>query len=136
MQTIKDLQKESEMPCFSPENVVFIANKWDLVVKQIEKTDEDSSDSDDEDESEIWEQIKSDIKQEWPLVTEEHILKMTLKDVTYFILLIIFHINFIMLLYEEIINKRFNYLLTLRLFTNFRYTLVDVRNTIKNAGDK
>lgn len=82
LQTIKDLQKESEMPCFSPENVVFIANKWDLVVKQIEKTDEDSSDSDDENESEIWEQLKSDIKQEWPLVTEEHILKMTLKDVS------------------------------------------------------
>lgn len=78
------------MPCFSPENVVFITNKWDLVVKQIEKTDEDSCDSDDEKEDEIWEKLKSDINQEWPLVTETHILKMILKDVMYFIFLFIF----------------------------------------------
>lgn len=78
------------MPCFSPENVVFITNKWDLVVKQIEKTDEDSCDSDDEKEDEIWEKLKSDINQEWPFVTETHILKMILKDVMYFIFLFIF----------------------------------------------
>lgn len=80
------------MPCFCLENVVFITNKWDLVVKQIENDDDDMSDSDDdEDENEIWEQLKFDIKQEWPFVREENILKMTLKNVMYFILFFIFH---------------------------------------------
>lgn len=73
-----------EMPCFSPENVVFITNKWDLVRKQIDNSEEDSSESDNEEEIGIWKQLKMDIKQEWPYVGEENIFKMILKDVIIF----------------------------------------------------
>lgn len=78
------------MPCFNPKNVVFITNKWDLVKKQIESSDEDSSESDNEEEITIWEKLKMDIKQEWPLVTKENIFKMILKDVIIFFLLLVF----------------------------------------------
>lgn len=70
------------MPCFSPENAVFITNKWDLVKKQIDSSDKDSSESDDEDENQIWEKLKKDITQEWPFVKMENIFKMNLKDVS------------------------------------------------------
>lgn len=74
------------MPCFNPENVVFVTNKWDLVNKQIDSSDEDSSENEGEEEIGIWENLKKDIKQKWPLVREEHIFKMILKDVIiYFI---------------------------------------------------
>lgn len=74
------------MPCFNPENVVFVTNKWDLVNKQIDSSDEDSSENEGEEEIGIWENLKKDIKQKWPLGREEHIFKMILKDVIiYFI---------------------------------------------------
>lgn len=67
------------MPCFKPENVIFITNKWDVI--DVSNTEEDSSD---EDEKHIvWEDIKSNIKQRWPSVREEHIFKMNLKDVIF-----------------------------------------------------
>lgn len=82
LKQITNLQKQSEIPCFSPENVVFITNKWDLVKAQIHIGDSDSSDSDDEEESKIWEQLKIDITQEWPFVRKENIFKMVLKEVS------------------------------------------------------
>eukprot|EP00105_Crassostrea_gigas_P032554 XP_011455599.1 PREDICTED: uncharacterized protein LOC105348040 [Crassostrea gigas] len=82
LKTVTDLQKQSEMPCFNPENVVFITNKWDLVQKQIESSDEDDSENKREEEIGIWENLKKDIKQMWPLVREENIFKMNLKDVS------------------------------------------------------
>lgn len=88
LKQITNLQKQSEIPCFSPENVVFITNKWDLVKAQIHIGDSDSSDSDDEEESKIWEQLKIDITQEWPFVRKENIFKMVLKEVI--ILFIVF----------------------------------------------
>lgn len=73
------LQMNNEMPCFKPENVIFITNKWDVI--DVSNTDEDSSD---EDEKRIvWEDIKSNIKQRRPSVREEHIFKMNLKDVIF-----------------------------------------------------
>lgn len=88
LQTVTDLQKQSEMPCFNPENVVFITNKWDLVQKQIESSDEDDSENKREEEIGIWENLKKVIKQMWPLVREENIFKMNLKDVIIYIIFI------------------------------------------------
>lgn len=70
------------MPCFNPENVIFITNKWDSL--NTNNTDEDSSD--DDEESKVWENIKSNVKQRWPSVREENIFKMNLKDVIFDIL--------------------------------------------------
>lgn len=83
LQKITDLQKQTEMPCFDPKNVVFITNKWDLVKQQIDSSDEDDEDdSDKEEESEIFKEIKMDIKKKWPLVRERNIFQMILKDVS------------------------------------------------------
>lgn len=73
---------DNEMPCFNPENVIFITNKWDSL--NTNNTDEDSSD--DDEESKVWENIKSNVKQRWPSVREENIFKMNLKDVIFDIL--------------------------------------------------
>lgn len=70
------------MPCFNPENVIFITNKWDSL--NTNNTDEDSSD--DDEETKVWENIKSNVKQRWPSVREENIFKMNLKDVIFDIL--------------------------------------------------
>lgn len=70
------------MPCFNPENVIFITNKWDSL--NTNNTDEDSSD--DDEESKVWENIKSNVKERWPSVREENIFKMNLKDVIFDIL--------------------------------------------------
>lgn len=72
---------DNEMPCFNPENVIFITNKWDSL--NTNNTDEDSSD--DDEETKVWENIKSNVKQRWPSVREENIFKMNLKDVIFYI---------------------------------------------------
>lgn len=82
LQTIEKLENQTDMPCFNPENVVFVTNKWDLVKQQIDSSDEDNSGSDEEKEPEIWEKLKMDIKQNWPSVREENIFKMVLKEVS------------------------------------------------------
>lgn len=56
------------MPCFDPEGVLFVTNKWDYV-------------DEDEDKNKIWENVKSTIKRGWSLVKEENIFKMNLREV-------------------------------------------------------
>lgn len=63
------------MPCFNPENVIFITNKWDTIVND----EEDSSDEDEE--TKTWNTLKDNIKRRWPSVKEKLIFKMNLRDV-------------------------------------------------------
>ena len=70
---------DNEMPCFDPKNTMFITNKWDLVKKEKEENDSDSSD--DENATKIWENLLSEIKENWPSVKGDHIFKMSLKEV-------------------------------------------------------
>lgn len=65
---------ESEMPCFHPESVIFLTNKWDLVEAQ----------ADDEAEvTKVWETLKTGLQRRWPSVREEHIFRLNLKQVIY-----------------------------------------------------
>lgn len=61
------------MPCFDPENVIFITNKWDGIRSMygVEKTKKD-----------LWEKINEDIKRYWPCVQEKHIFRMNIIDVS------------------------------------------------------
>lgn len=70
---------DNEMPCFNPEDVIFLTNKWDSL--NTNNTDEDSSD--DDEETKVWENIKSNVKQRWPSVRVENIFKMNLRDVIF-----------------------------------------------------
>lgn len=63
----------SEMPCFHPESVIFLTNKWDLVELQAE---------DEEEVPQVWERLKSDLQRRWPSVREEHIFRLNLKEVS------------------------------------------------------
>lgn len=74
MKAIVLLQIENDMPCFNPENVIFITNKWDTIFSEDDSSDEDE-------ETKTWNTLKTDIKRRWPSVREEHIFKMNLKDV-------------------------------------------------------
>lgn len=66
---------DSEMPCFHPESVIFLTNKWDLVEHQAEEKEE---------VTQVWERLKSDLQRRWPSVKEEHIFKLNLKYVMLF----------------------------------------------------
>lgn len=74
--SIAFLQLQSEMPCFDPEDVIFITNKWDNI-----KIDEDVGDLEEE-ISNTWESIISEINTCWPVVKQEHIFRMNLLDVS------------------------------------------------------
>lgn len=63
------------MLCFNLENVIFIMNKWDIIVYD----EEDSSDEDEE--IKIWNILRDNIKWRWLLVKEEFIFKMNLREV-------------------------------------------------------
>lgn len=76
MKSIFLLQLDNSMPCFNPENVIFLTNKWDTFVN-----DEDDSSDEDEDEEITWNTLKDDIKRRWPSAKEELIFKMNLKEV-------------------------------------------------------
>lgn len=66
----------SEMPCFHPESVIFLINKWDLVELLAE---------DEQEVTQVWERLKSDLQRTWPYVKEEHIFRLNLKQVMLFI---------------------------------------------------
>lgn len=76
MKSILFHQLDNAMPCFNPENVIFITNKWDNILH-----DEDDS-SDEDEETKTWNNVKDDIKRRWPSVKEEFIFKMNLRDVS------------------------------------------------------
>lgn len=65
---------ENEMPCFDPEDAIFITNKWDSI------RNDDSQDEND-DKVNTWKTLKSNIQNLWPTVNEENIFRMDLKQV-------------------------------------------------------
>lgn len=71
LKSIVLLQMDNEMPCFDPQDVIFITNKWDTIESNAEGSDENSSD--DDDVTKTWETLKATIKQNWPSVKEENI---------------------------------------------------------------
>ncbi|XP_056003569.1 uncharacterized protein LOC125663164 [Ostrea edulis] len=77
------------MPCFEPDDVLFVINKWNLLqysAKSEETSDTASDDSDDEEdeeepineEEEIWNTIVNKIKAVWPTLTEDQIFRLNL----------------------------------------------------------
>lgn len=61
------------MPCFDPEDVIFITNKWDCIRSQLDVEKE---------KEKVWEKTKRDIKRKWEFVKEEHIFRMNCLDVS------------------------------------------------------
>lgn len=61
------------MPCFDPEDVIFITNKWDSIRSQFDV---------DKEREELWEKIKIDLKKKWPNVKDSHIFRMNFLDVS------------------------------------------------------
>lgn len=66
------------MPCFDPEDVIFITNKWDTIHV------DDSESSDENDKTRTWKDLKEAIKDQWPKVKEDNIFRMNLKQVRIF----------------------------------------------------
>lgn len=66
------MQIKNEMPCFDPEDVIFITNKWDSIRSQfnVEKERE-----------QLWKNINMDLRKKWPHVKESHIFRMNFLDV-------------------------------------------------------
>ena len=81
LQAVTALQIEDEMPCFDPEDVIFVTNKWDDIK-------EEESDSDEEPPADkIWREFLLNVEQEWPCVKKRNIFRMNILEVkkTYFV---------------------------------------------------
>lgn len=76
MKEIASLVLNSDMPCFHPESVKFLINKWDLVANQVEEEEE---------MAQVWETLKTGLRKKWPYVKEEHIFRLNLKEVMFYI---------------------------------------------------
>ena len=63
------------MPCFNPEDVIFLTNKWDSI---IDACDESATQRE---IKKTWETLKRQIKNQWAAVQEENIFRLNLKDV-------------------------------------------------------
>lgn len=72
LNSIIETQIKNEMPCFDPEDVIFITNKWDSIRSQFDVEKE---------REELWEKIKMDLKKKWPNVKDSHIFRMNFLDV-------------------------------------------------------
>lgn len=72
LNSIIEAQIKNEMPCFDPEDVIFITNKWDSIRSQFDVEKE---------REELWEKIKIDLKKKWPNVKDSHIFRMNFLDV-------------------------------------------------------
>lgn len=79
LRSITLLQLDNEMPCFDPQDVMFVTNKWDTIEHNAEGSDENSSDEDDV--TKTWNTLKANIKKHWSSVKEENIYRMSLKDI-------------------------------------------------------
>lgn len=74
LKSLRILKIKDEMPCFDPEDVLFVTNKWDQVTDH-------KGDKDENEEIAIWENIKSNLIEIWPLVKEENIFRLNLREV-------------------------------------------------------
>ena len=73
------LSIDNEMPCFDPRDVLFVTNKWDTITI----CDSDSDGELDRQKEKTWNDLMSKIERQWPLFKEEHIFKMSLKEVNF-----------------------------------------------------
>lgn len=59
------------MPCFHPENVMFVTNKWKIAAMQTKQAELNN----------MWETLPSKLKDIWPVVNKEHIFRIDLHEV-------------------------------------------------------
>lgn len=67
------MQIKNEMPCFDPQDVIFITNKWDTIDSQydVEKEKED-----------LWKKINMVLKKQWSHVKEGNVFRMNITRVS------------------------------------------------------
>ncbi|XP_076071923.1 uncharacterized protein LOC143043544 [Mytilus galloprovincialis] len=69
------IEKQKEMPCFEPEDVIFLTNQWDII-------DNIKEDGDEEDEhTKTWNKIQYKLAEGWPCFHADRIFKISLKQV-------------------------------------------------------
>lgn len=69
------MQLKDEMPCFDPENVIFVTNKWDTIRSSVH--------SDEKAKETLWEKVNLNLDKYWPYKKEKkHIFRMNTIDVS------------------------------------------------------
>lgn len=74
-------EKRKDMPCFAPEEVIFLTNQWDVITNT--KTDENEEDE----HTKTWNAITLKLEKEWPGFQTDRLFKISLKQVSPFILI-------------------------------------------------
>jgi predicted GTPase len=64
----RKLEKESKLSGFDPKHMIFVCNKWDVVIKRGES-------------EQTWQDIVRKLKMTIPELNEDHIFKMSVTEV-------------------------------------------------------
>lgn len=67
------MQIKNEMPCFDPQDVIFLTNKWDTIDSQYDVEKE---------KEELWQKTNMDLKRKWVHVREENVFRMNITHVS------------------------------------------------------
>lgn len=70
LEEINTLIIETKMPCFHPENVMFVTNKWKIAAMQTKQAELNN----------MWETLPSKLKDIWPVVNKENIFRIDLHE--------------------------------------------------------
>lgn len=63
------------MPCFEPDEVIFLTNQWDIIKNTKEDGDEEDQ------HTKTWSKIQSKLEEGWPGFRNDRLFKISLKQV-------------------------------------------------------
>ncbi|CAC5416777.1 unnamed protein product [Mytilus coruscus] len=69
------IEKRKEMPCFEPDEVIFLTNQWDII-KNIKKDGEEE-----DTHTRTWNQIQRKLEEGWPGFKTDRLFKISLEQV-------------------------------------------------------
>lgn len=69
------IEKRKEMPCFEPDEVIFLTNQWDIIKNIKNKGEEEDT------HTRTWNQIQRKLQEIWPGLNTDRLFKISLEQV-------------------------------------------------------
>lgn len=75
------MDNRSKMPCFNPEDVMFLTNKWDIIEpKEYSSTDEEDNTEKENQHTETFRSINMKLKMGWPHINPKNIFRISIRQ--------------------------------------------------------
>ncbi|XP_076108776.1 bacterial dynamin-like protein [Mytilus galloprovincialis] len=75
------MDNRSKMPCFNPEDVMFLTNKWDIIEpKEYSSTDEEDNTEIENQHAETFRSINMKLKMGWPHINPKNIFRISIRQ--------------------------------------------------------